>query len=111
MGLTWILGFIATLARVTFLWYPFIVFNGLQGAFIFVMFDVKRKIAYMLWDKYVGRRGYQPPGKSAEISNEISYLYSNTYLNPTHIALQLGQNVKYDTTLWKMIAINYRKLK
>ncbi|KDR10941.1 G-protein coupled receptor Mth2 [Zootermopsis nevadensis] len=61
MGLTWIFGFIAAFAHVTFLWYPFIVFNGLQGTFIFVMFDMKRNIACMLWDKYVSQYGYQPP--------------------------------------------------
>ncbi|PSN43537.1 hypothetical protein C0J52_03710 [Blattella germanica] len=62
MGLTWIFGFIAALAKVSILWYPFIIFNGLQGAFIFVMFDVKRNIAYMLWDKFISKHGYEPPG-------------------------------------------------
>ena len=49
MGLGWIFGFIAALAHVQALWYPFILFNGLQGAFIFVAFDAKLKIFYMLW--------------------------------------------------------------
>jgi hypothetical protein len=74
MGLTWIFGFIAAFARVQFLWYPFIVFNGLQGAFIFVMFDMKRKIGYMLWDKYISQHGYEPPGKNASVEGEIFYL-------------------------------------
>ncbi|KAJ9577975.1 hypothetical protein L9F63_025167, partial [Diploptera punctata] len=62
MGLTWISGFIATFTRVSFLWYPFIILNGLQGAFIFIMFDVKRNIAFMLWDKFITKHGYTPPG-------------------------------------------------
>ncbi|PNF31180.1 hypothetical protein B7P43_G14955, partial [Cryptotermes secundus] len=66
MGLTWVFGFIAAFARVPFLWYPFILFNGLQGAFIFVMFDMKRNIACMLWDKYISRHGYKPPGTCAK---------------------------------------------
>jgi len=74
MGLTWIFGFIAAFARVQFLWYPFIVFNGLQGAFIFVMFDMKRKIGYMLWDKYISHRGYEPPGKNASLIGEIFFV-------------------------------------
>jgi hypothetical protein len=74
MGLTWIFGFIAAFAHVQWLWYPFIVLNGLQGAFIFVMFDIKRKIGYMLWDKYISRRGYEPPGTKPSMAGEILLL-------------------------------------
>ncbi|KAI1285474.1 G-protein coupled receptor Mth [Halotydeus destructor] len=46
MGLTWIFGFLAALWPSSeykkYLWYPFIVFNGLQGAFIFFAFTFKR---------------------------------------------------------------------
>ena len=49
MGMGWIFGFIAALAKVPALWYPFIFFNALQGAFIFVAFCCKRKIYFMLY--------------------------------------------------------------
>ncbi|EFX73786.1 hypothetical protein DAPPUDRAFT_14177, partial [Daphnia pulex] len=44
MGLGWVSGFIAALADVPGLWYPFILFNTLQGTFIFLAFDCKRKV-------------------------------------------------------------------
>ncbi|RWR99223.1 uncharacterized protein B4U79_03071, partial [Dinothrombium tinctorium] len=43
MGLTWCFAFIASFNGVSFLWYPFIVLNGLQGVFIFMSFTFKRK--------------------------------------------------------------------
>ncbi|XP_037781943.1 uncharacterized protein LOC119578431 [Penaeus monodon] len=42
-GLTWLTGFIAAFADIPACWYPFTVLNGLQGAFIFIFFDMKRK--------------------------------------------------------------------
>ncbi|XP_067006058.2 uncharacterized protein [Anabrus simplex] len=56
MGLSWVTGTIAVLTHLPILWYPFIVLNGLQGAFIFIMFDVKRNILAMLWDRVLGSR-------------------------------------------------------
>ncbi|RWS01256.1 hypothetical protein B4U79_11195 [Dinothrombium tinctorium] len=43
MGFTWDFGFIASFNGIAFLWYPFIIFNGLQGVFIFLSFSFKRK--------------------------------------------------------------------
>ncbi|XP_067142815.1 uncharacterized protein [Centruroides vittatus] len=55
LGLTWIFGFIATLTNVSLLWYPFIIFNSLQGAFIFVSFTVKKKIFDSLKERIFGK--------------------------------------------------------
>lgn len=55
MGLGWISGFIAALADVPGLWYPFILFNTLQGTFIFLAFDCKRKIYYMVYEAITKR--------------------------------------------------------
>lgn len=55
MGLGWISGFVAALTELTVLWYPFIIFNALQGAFIFATFTCKRKIYYMLYQRIMGR--------------------------------------------------------
>ena len=53
MGLGWIFGFLAALAKLgilaSFLWYPFILFNALQGTYIFIAFDCKLKIYYQLY--------------------------------------------------------------
>lgn len=48
MGLTWLSGIAAILFDLDFLRYIFVVFNGLQGVFIFLMFDFKCKIGGML---------------------------------------------------------------
>lgn len=47
-GLTWVFGFAAAITGIQFLWYPFIVFCGLQGAFIFLSFTFKRNVATMV---------------------------------------------------------------
>lgn len=54
-GLTWLTGFIAAFADIPACWYPFTVLNGLQGAFIFIGFDMKRKVAEAVWEAVTGR--------------------------------------------------------
>ena len=49
MGLAWSFGFVAALAQIPGLWYPFILFNALQGAFIFIAFDCKKKIWFLIY--------------------------------------------------------------
>ena len=49
MGLAWSFGFVAALAHIPELWYPFILFNALQGAFIFISFDCKKKIWFLIY--------------------------------------------------------------
>ncbi|XP_063956122.1 uncharacterized protein LOC129276704 isoform X2 [Lytechinus pictus] len=44
MGFTWITAFIIPLSGITALWYIFIVFNGLQGAYIFLAFTVNKRV-------------------------------------------------------------------
>ena len=55
MGLGWISGFVAAMADLPGLWYPFIVLNATQGAFIFLAFNCKRKIYYMLYRRLMKR--------------------------------------------------------
>ncbi|KAG7157655.1 G-protein coupled receptor Mth-like 10-like 2 [Homarus americanus] len=64
-GLSWITGFMAAFVDVPACWYPFTVLNGLQGAFIFLGFDMKRKssrtcdilgqVGEAVWEALVGR--------------------------------------------------------
>lgn len=51
MGLTWILGFISGFLLWDWLWYAFVVLNGLQGTFIFFAFDFKRRTLDLLKER------------------------------------------------------------
>ena len=44
MGLTWVFGFVATWANIKIFWYLFIIFNGLQGLFIFLSFVLNKNV-------------------------------------------------------------------
>ena len=88
MGLGWIFGFAAALAKVPILWYPFIFFNALQGAFIFFAFGFKRKVYYMMYQRITNRphpddtssgsRTTASSSNKTNMSNQrISYTTSN----------------------------------
>ena len=51
MGLTWVFGFIALLVDLPVLWYVFVVFNTLQGAFICFAFVCTRKVFRLLQER------------------------------------------------------------
>lgn len=53
MGLTWIFAFISIHTKNIVFEYLFIIFNGLQGTFIFVSFDLKKKVWEELCTKIV----------------------------------------------------------
>ena len=55
MGLTWLFGFLASFLKLGFLWYPFIIINGLQGTFIFIFFDLKWKVYFTAYEKIMGK--------------------------------------------------------
>ncbi len=52
MGLTWIFGFIATLADKTEVWYIFLFFNTLQGLFICITFVCTKRVLRLLKEKF-----------------------------------------------------------
>ena len=54
MGLTWMFGFLASFLKIPVLWYLFIIFNSLQGTFIFIFFDLKWKVYYTAYEKIMG---------------------------------------------------------
>ncbi|XP_068755902.1 probable G-protein coupled receptor Mth-like 1 [Montipora capricornis] len=43
MGVTWILGIVANVKALSFLWYPYVILNSLQGLFIFLSFAASGK--------------------------------------------------------------------
>ena len=55
MGLTWLFGFLASFLKMSVLWYPFIILNGLQGTFIFIIFDLKWKVYFTAYEKIIGK--------------------------------------------------------
>ena len=55
MGLAWMFGLLASILDLHLLWYPFIVFNSLQGTFIFIFFDIKWKVYYAAYEKLLGK--------------------------------------------------------
>ncbi|XP_046399326.1 uncharacterized protein LOC124165832 isoform X2 [Ischnura elegans] len=75
MGLSWICGFVAAQADIKELWYPFILLNGLQGAFIFFMFDVKWKIMGMVIERITGKK---PEWVSSSASSGRWPIFRNT---------------------------------
>lgn len=66
MGLTWILGLLCGFSQWEWLWYPFVIFNGLQGTFIFVAFDCKAKI----WNMVKERCGWRKKKMRNNFSGE-----------------------------------------
>ncbi|XP_046380662.2 G-protein coupled receptor Mth-like [Haliotis rufescens] len=53
MGLTWVLGFLASLFPYTVMWCIYIIFNTLQGIFICVAFVFTRRVLYLVRDHYI----------------------------------------------------------
>ena len=51
MGMTWVFGFIATGANGPVWWYLFIIFNSIQGIFIFISFVLTRKVRNLVVDR------------------------------------------------------------
>ena len=85
MAMTWTFGLLATFTKFEELWYPFIVFNSLQGAFICFAFVCTRKVFRLL--RTIGRvhkssntnntRPYHRAYSNATTSNPWGYSRSN----------------------------------
>ncbi|XP_064478701.1 probable G-protein coupled receptor Mth-like 1 [Ornithodoros turicata] len=55
-GLTWILGFVATLTSIRWVWYPFIVMTALQGVYLFFAFACKKAVIRDLRERFCPRK-------------------------------------------------------
>ncbi|XP_071520805.1 uncharacterized protein [Panulirus ornatus] len=82
MGMTWVFAFISIHTSSLIFEYLFIFFNGLQGVFILIAFDCKRKVWNELSQKIAGRTIFRNVSsrssaktKSWEITSEGSYRY------------------------------------
>ena len=56
MGLTWILGFVASLIQSTVVWYIFVVLNSLQGLWICLTFICNSKVINLIRGRYTKYR-------------------------------------------------------
>ncbi|XP_046554740.1 G-protein coupled receptor Mth2-like [Haliotis rubra] len=56
MGLTWVLGFLASLFPYTVMWYIYIIFNTLQGMFICIAFVFTKRVWHSLWERFINLR-------------------------------------------------------
>ncbi|XP_068218426.1 uncharacterized protein [Palaemon carinicauda] len=56
MGLTWIFAFVSFHTENLVFEYLFIIFNGLQGTFIFIAFDCKQKVWDEMYTRITGKR-------------------------------------------------------
>ncbi|MCL4129209.1 UNVERIFIED_CONTAM: hypothetical protein GTU68_011996 [Idotea baltica] len=50
-GLTWMTGFVASFSGSSGWWYVFTLLNGLQGATIFICFDLKKWVFVSFWEQ------------------------------------------------------------
>lgn len=74
MGLTWLMGFIAAFVDSEVLWYPYVIFNALQGAFIFFAFSCKRKVFLLVVEVIKGKSSSKgtPPSKTKKDSKSTT---------------------------------------
>ena len=55
-GLTWIFGFVAILDQLNWVWYPFVIFNSIQGLAMFLAFLFSRKTLRLYLDLFAYTR-------------------------------------------------------
>ncbi|XP_064480005.1 uncharacterized protein LOC135393524 [Ornithodoros turicata] len=80
-GLTWVFGFAAAFTNMQWMWYPFIIFCGLQGAFIFVSFTCKRSVSRLLRQAITGKKAGRPRADSSNLTSmRTSIMTSSTAL-------------------------------
>lgn len=77
MGLSWTLGLVAGYMDVEVLWYLFIIFNTLEGLFIFVAFSCTHKVGGYIRD-HVLACAKQEPYRSATLSSGSGYNSNNS---------------------------------
>ncbi|KAL9971193.1 hypothetical protein ACROYT_G023689 [Oculina patagonica] len=72
MGVTWILGIAANLKALSFLWYPYVVLNSLQGFFIFLSFALNGRVLELFRSKLTGILRHLTIKKEADSSRNCS---------------------------------------
>ena len=104
MGLGWIFGFVAALAKVPVLWYPFIFFNALQGAFIFFAFGCKRKVYFMMYQWATNRP--HPSDTSSSSRTTASSNKPSVVSNPSRISFATPSSTTNELSHSKRLSAN-----
>ncbi|XP_066976733.1 uncharacterized protein [Macrobrachium rosenbergii] len=113
-GLTWLLGVLGAFADIPILWYFFTAFNGLQGAFIFLGFDLKRKVTESVWEAITGRPWKKDHHLSQTNNHTVStFTHSRSSKSSSdsegdnqldtsvsHFGAEDGNSLPFDDTLW-----------
>ncbi|KAL9971183.1 hypothetical protein ACROYT_G023676 [Oculina patagonica] len=89
MGVTWILGIAANLKALSFLWYPYVVLNSLQGLFIFLSFAASGKALELYKSKLAGILRNRTASAQSEEDNTRNHYCNHTaeneYLRETQL--------------------------
>ncbi|KAK3876133.1 hypothetical protein Pcinc_019042 [Petrolisthes cinctipes] len=92
MGLTWVFAFVSMHTRSIICEYLFLVFNGLQGTFIFICFDMKKKVWEELrWE--IGKRF-----NMSVASGSFGSSSSTTKTNLTTMSSQTSYKYRWSST-------------
>lgn len=78
MGMTWIFAFVSIHTQSLVFEYLFIIFNGLQGTFIFIAFDCKQKQWDELKQRFRGETVLQSGAKSSSSTKQTSMTISSS---------------------------------
>lgn len=78
MGMTWIFAFVSIHTQSLVFEYLFIIFNGLQGTFIFIAFDCKQKQWDELKERLRGETALQTGAKSSSSTKQTSMTISSS---------------------------------
>jgi len=98
MGVTWILGIAANLKALSFLWYPYVVLNSLQGLFIFLSFAVsgralelyKSKVADILKDLRTKRENNKQSSSTCDAQSTNITSTGNHATSTSNLATSTG---------------------
>ncbi|RWS08920.1 G-protein coupled receptor Mth2-like protein [Dinothrombium tinctorium] len=98
MGLSWIAGFLATLADNIYLWYLFVLLNTSQGLFIFLSFTCNKKVINSLKNRLTKSRtpitsnlvgSSKPYSSHSNLSTHLTYLSHSTASSKDEPAIKL----------------------
>ena len=84
MGLTWVFGFVSSLVELPVLWYAFIVFNTLQGAFICFAFVCNKKVFRLLHERGRTHRATIGSGHNGKYYSSSSL--KSGFTRPTYLS-------------------------
>lgn len=99
MGITWIVGVLANIVNVSWLWYVFVLLNTFQGFFIFIAFTCCKKVKKYFRDKYFG--GRRSSEQSVTPTFVSYYSYNDSAEKDINNVVQRGKEMTNFSTIPK----------